>query len=357
MKHCIMRLLKTIRFLTIATLLLALSSGTALAAEKSFGFLPTKQFHGKTYQARPSSDITTVLLIGYDHKDEGDITVEQHGYSNGGQSDMLLLLVFDHEHEQIRQLQIDRDTMTPIKLIGSNGTYMGTRTLQICLSHAYGDTQEVNNANAVWAVERLLGIDDTNDGVGVDWYITMDISGINRLNELLGGVTVPIEDDFSKIDPTMVMGTTMRLTGPQAEYYCRYRYDVGDQTNKTRMARQRHYMLAASEILRSEFRKDRGYLNDLLDGMGIVFDTSPAAGSKFSFQTYTGTPVTDTPTHYLMTNNTVSGIVGLMVKSLDYEIMDVETLPGEHILGSKGLIEYRLDSDCALEWAINVFYE
>ena len=81
MKHCIMRLLKTIRFLTIATLLLALSSGTALAAEKSFGFLPTKQFHGKTYQARPSSDITTVLLIGYDHKEEGDITVEQHGYS------------------------------------------------------------------------------------------------------------------------------------------------------------------------------------------------------------------------------------------------------------------------------------
>lgn len=344
------------RLLAFALLLVMMLSVYPASAEFGFSFMPTKEYKGVSYEARPAAELTTVLLIGYDHIDYGDLSVEQHGYSKGGQSDFLLLLVFDHEAKQIRRLQFDRDTITPIKLINTSGVYVGAHDYQICLSHAYGATQEVNNANAIWAVENLLGIDDSKDGAGVDWYMTMDISGINRLNELLGGVTVPIYEDFSAWDETMVMGTTMRLTGPQAEYYCRQRYYIGEQSNKSRMARQRIYMDSAATLLREKLKQDIDFANEILDGMGIVFDASAPIANDFGFSNYKGTPVTDTPTHYLMTNESISGIVGLLSRVLNYELVATETFPGTHSINEKGFMEYHLDEDVATDWAMSVFF-
>lgn len=344
------------RLLAFAILLVMMLSVYPASAEFGFSFMPTKEYKGVTYEARPTAELTTVLLIGYDHKDYGDLTVEQHGYSKGGQSDFMLLLVFDHEAKQIRRLQFDRDTITPIKLINTSGVYVGAYDYQLCLSHAYGATQEVNNANAIWAVENLLGIADSNDGAGVDWYMTMDISGINKLNELLGGVTVPIYDDFSFYDKTMVKGTTMRLTGEQAEYYCRYRYYIGEQSNKSRMARQRVFMDSAAALLKGRLGEDINFANELLNGMGIVFDSSTNLENDYGFSNYKGTPVTDTPDHYLMTNESISGIVDLLARVINYDLQDTETFPGAHSINDKGFMEYHLEDDVATDWAISVFY-
>ena len=170
--------------------------------------------------------MTTILLIGYDHYANGQIEEEPSQYHLGGQSDFLLLLVIDHKNQQIHQLQFDRDTMTPIKLVATNGKDAGTRRLQLCLAHAYGRTREENNQNTIWAVEKLLGIEKADDGAEIDYYISMDISGINKLNELVGGVTVTIpNDDLLALDPTLKGGETIKLTGMQAEYFTRTRYD------------------------------------------------------------------------------------------------------------------------------------
>lgn len=345
--------------LLILTMILMLSLVFAPAAALcSTGFLPTKMYQGVTYEARPPSEMTTILLIGYDHMDQGDVTVQQTGNINGGQADFLLLILLDHENEQVRRLQIDRDTMTSVKLYGALGNYLGHRKLQICLAHAYGDTQEKNNANTIWAVENLLQIAEEKDGVQIDWYMTMDISGISRLNELLGGVTVPINDDFSHYDETMVQGTTMRLTGKQAEYYCRARYHIGEQSNRSRMVRQRTFMSAAGDLLISRVRKDVNYPRRLLNDMGVIFDTSKALDDGFGFSTsdYKGTPITESSTHYLMTNETLDVIVAQIAKAIDYELVDIETLPGQHTIGSDGYVQYILDDGAAEEWAMNAFY-
>ena len=49
----------------------------------------------------------------------GDAVVS--GYRNGGQSDFLRLMVIDSAAKRITQLQIDRDTMTPITILGVLG--------------------------------------------------------------------------------------------------------------------------------------------------------------------------------------------------------------------------------------------
>ena len=321
-------------------------------------FLPTREYHGVTYEGRPSSSLTTVLLIGYDHMDDGALVDDQEGFLKGGQSDFLLLLAIDHDQKTIRLLQFDRDTMTDVKFYSKFGANYGTRRQQICLSHAYGDTKELNNSNTIWAVENFLGIAGEDDGAQIDFYISMDITGIGRLNDLLGGVTVPINDDFSYYDPSMIMGTTMKLTGEQAHIYCRQRYFIGDQTNTNRMGRQRVYMDAATQVLRNRVSADPNYALELLNGMGVIFDTSIELDETFGFTTtdHEGTPVTDTPTHYLMTNRSLDAIVALLARVMNYDIAPIENLPGTHRIGTSGYMEFITEDNAGLEWALDALY-
>lgn len=321
-------------------------------------FMPTRDYQGITYEGRSSNNLTTVLLIGYDHKDNGELIPNQEGYIYGGQSDFLLLLAIDHDRKQVRPLQINRDTITDVKFYSKKGAYYGTRRMQVCLSHAYGDTQEVNNRNAIWAVENLLGIAGEKDGAQIDWYLSMDITGIDRLNDLLGGVTVPINDDFSYYDPTMIQGTTMTLNGAQAQIYCRQRYYIGMQSNEARMERQHIYMKAATEKLAALLRDDSDYAMTLLNGMGLIFDNTQAADDEFDFTSVFGggTPVTDTPTHYLMTNRSLQSIVSTLMRAMEYEVCDVELLPGEHRIGTSGHMEYIMEEGAGLKWALDTLY-
>lgn len=50
-------------------------------------------------------------------------------------------------------------------------------------------------------------------GGDIDFYLEMSLDGISVLNDLAGGVTVTLEDDFSAEDPAMTRGTTLSLHG------------------------------------------------------------------------------------------------------------------------------------------------
>lgn len=333
--------------------LLFLLTGLRACAE-DVTFLPVRTWQEQRYSARPAGDLTTILLIGYDHQSQG-LAVEQHGYASGGQADFLLLIVLDHEKGQIHQLSIDRDTMSPVKLYGATGTYLGTRKLQICLAHAYGDTQETNNRNTVWAVEKLLGIEAADDGAQIDWYLTMDISGISVLNDLLGGVTVPIDEDFTHLDPAMQKGSTLTLQGIQAEYYCRQRYDVGDQSNTSRMARQRTYLDAVAQVLKARLQADSSFARTLLDGLGVWYVASAALDDGFGFTT-SDAAATDTVC-YLMTDESLEGVTAAMLRALDYEQLPVEELPGEHVVGTDGYMQCIIEENAGTAWALGMFYD
>lgn len=352
-----MALRKKVVCLLAMALALLMLCGTAMA--DNFSFLPSRTENGKEYLAHPSSELTTILLIGYDHYANGQIEEEPSQYHLGGQSDFLLLLVIDHKNQQIHQLQFDRDTMTPIKLVATNGKDAGTRRLQLCLAHAYGRTREENNRNTIWAVEKLLGIEKADDGAEIDYYISMDISGINKLNELVGGVTVTIpNDDLLALDPTLKGGETIKLTGMQAEYFTRTRYDTAEPTNEARMARQRIYLNSLETLLEEKIRANVNYVNTLLNEMGMIFDRTTTLDSGFGFTTddATGTAITDTTDHYLMANVSIDNLALLANRVMDYEVLDVETLNGVHSLGSDEHIHFDLYENEARNWTLKTFY-
>ena len=343
--------------LTLMLALVMMCTAVHAAAEFSFGFLPARTYDGKRYEARPSSELTTILLIGYDHDLEGEMS-ELHGYSNGGQADFLLLLVLDHRDKQVHMLQIDRDTMTNVTVTDQHGRQHDRSSLQICLAHAYGSTREENNANTVRAVEKLIGIDAPDDGAQIDWYVSMDISGISRLNDLLGGVTLTFETDMTDVDPAMTEGATLTLTGHQAERFCRGRYGVGDQTNASRMIRQRQYMSAAGRQLAAMVHEDLNAGARLLDGMGVLYDETVASDGVFDFSEATsGNPSGEMQNHYLMTNAMRRTIVKEVGRAAGYEILEAEFLPGAHSMGSNGYVRFDVEGDAALVWSLNVLYD
>ena len=91
--------------------------------------------------------------------------------------------------------------MTECTVLGYLGSPIGTKEMQISLAHGFGDGKEESCEYAREAVEGLLL------GESIDFYVAMNMDGISELNDLAGGVTVTLEDDFSSIDPAMAKGT------------------------------------------------------------------------------------------------------------------------------------------------------
>ena len=279
----------------------------------------TLRYANRTWVYR-KRDLTNILLMGVDW-------AEMHSPASSGryagQADFLLLVTFDKKNKIVSMLQIDRDTMTDVRVYGPFGDYTGVRETQICLSHAYGATAEENCENTVWAVGRLLG------NIPIDGYMALDMSGITALNDALGGVTVTLEEDFSSLDPQMVKGATITLQGKQAETFVRGRTGVGDGTNAARMRRQKAFMQKAADLIAEGLEKDPGFAGTLLDSLS---------------------------SHITM-NITRGWLINKAYESSEYMRTDMQTLAGSHTIGADGFTEFHADIDALNDLLTASFFE
>ena len=128
---------------------------------------------------------------------------------------------------------------------------------------------------AAWTgipVGRLL------QGESIDFYLAMSLDGISVLNDLAGGVTVTLEDDFSAADPAMTKGATLTLQGDQAEIFVRRRMDIGEGTNEARMVRQEEYLAQLSAQLESRVQQDQQFTAQVYDALQPYLVTDLAKG-------------------------------------------------------------------------------
>lgn len=225
----------------------------------------TVEVDGVTY--RKKSRLTTILVMGVDHD-----TQDSYEYRKAGQADFLRLVVLDDADKTVQQLQIDRDTMTSVTVLGLLGDRYEPVTQQICLGYAFGDGRQTSCEVTVEAVENLLG------GQTIDQYLAMGLDGISTLNDLAGGVTVTLEDDFSAADPAMTKGATLTLQGNQAEIFVRRRMDIGEGTNEARMVRQEEYLAQLSAQLESRVQQDQQFTAQVYDALQPYLVTDLAKG-------------------------------------------------------------------------------
>ena len=146
-----------------------------------------------------------------------------------GLSDSMLLLRFNPQTEQLVVLSLPRDTRTYVR----------------------GRLTKLNEANrdggpalAAESVSDLLG------GVAIDRYVRINVQGVEKLIDALGGVTVNVPQDMKYQDESQHLYINLKageqaLNGNQALQFLRFRYD--SQGDIGRIQRQQMFMRALAE--------------------------------------------------------------------------------------------------------------
>lgn len=259
-------------------------------------------------------DIETLLIIGADTFDGVDKT-------SSVQADFNALLVIDNKNEKIDILHLNRDIMTDIKIKGDLGKYVGTEKRQLALSYAYGDRVSERAANTKWAIQNLLY--DTE----IDNYICLNMDRVKDVNDLVGGVTVTVNEDMTNVDASFTKGNTITLKGKQALSFVRARMSVGDGTNLLRMERQKSYMYAFVKKLQSSLESD----------------------SEFAYR------AVEELIDYITTDYTVQELLKLADEKDQYDIGEIITLSGD-VNYDNTFVEYYPDENALRKTVIDLFY-
>ena len=260
-------------------------------------------YNGGEYVLR--DELRTILIMGLD---SFEAPADDNAYTNDRQADFLVLLVLDDANERWSAIHLNRDTMTPVHVLGVAGQKIDTKTMQLALAHAYGNGKEVSCNNTADAVSELLY------GVKVDHYISLTMDAVALFNDMVGGVEVTVLDDFTGIDDTLIQGQTVTLKGEQALTYVRSRQGVGDSTNLSRMERQRQYIEALIEQTRRYMEQDE------------------------SFSLNTATELA----RYMVTDRSVNQLQKLMDKMAAYRWDGIRTIEGRSEIG-KNFMEFYPD--------------
>lgn len=281
---------------------------------------PIKTVGDERYERKDS--LMTVLLIGTDRLSSEAPAANL--LRTGGQADFLLLIVADRREQTVRTISIDRDTLAEITILGVLGDDMGTRQAQICLAYGFGDGGALSCQLQTKAVSELFG------GMEIPNYFAMSLDGIPDLNDAVGGVTVTLQEDFSRLDAQMYSGATLTLRGRQAEYYVRKRLGIGAETNESRMARQLEYL--------ERFQKQLTQRMDEDDGAQVLQS------------------VLDTIDPYVTTNMKRGRMINEIWNTRTYTHLKTAQLQGEHVMGEDGFVAFHADEGALETLICETFY-
>ncbi|WP_057876385.1 LCP family protein [Liquorilactobacillus aquaticus] len=139
----------------------------------------------------------SVLLLG---TDTGDL-----GRSDKGRTDTIIIATVNPQTKRATLTSIPRDTQ--VKISGSENAYD-----KINSAYTIGGT-----AAAVKTVQNTLH-------VPIDFYLLVNMGGLRKVVDALGGVTVTPQLTFKYSYANVVKGKTVKLNGQEALAYSRMRY-------------------------------------------------------------------------------------------------------------------------------------
>ena len=226
-------------------------------------------YKGEVYPVKRG--LESVLLIGTDNLMENEKPSEIEAFYNDSMADFLLLLVFDHNKKTVTPLQINRDTLCDVPWLSVNGLVGGYAPLQITFAHCFGSGKQDSSKNTVSAVTGLLF------GAPVDRYFTFSMDTVPIMNDLVGGVTVTLEDDIPTLGEKYVKGATITLKGQEALRFVRTRVHDRLDANVTRMSHQRLYMNAFAAQAKTKIEANPEFVLDAFEKVERFLNTDLSA--------------------------------------------------------------------------------
>lgn len=262
-------------------------------------------------------NLKNILFLGIDNNAE---LSEENIPGAGGQADCIIVLSVDRENKTVQAIQISRDSMTEVDIYDANGNAYATLNAQVATQYAYANGAK----NGCWATKKTVS--ELLYEIPIDGYIAMDIAAVSQINDSLGGVTLTIPEDYTMIDSAFEEGTTITLTGEQAEKYVRYRDITIMGDNHFRMRRQIQYIPALLAAMKDKINRSEDALDTLY--------------SEF--------------TPYILTDLTTDEVMNMMQYSWSEE--NVTFLAGESVAGEK-FEEFYIDDIKLQETIIKTFYK
>ena len=265
----------------------------------------------------PRQDITVLMLMGIDERGPVQKT---DSYVNTGENDMVALAVFDEVEKTYNVLVLNRDTMMDVHVLGIGGKEAGTIFAQLALAHTYGSGLEDSCENTVRTVSDFLS------GLTVDYYVSMNMDAISILNDAVGGVTVNVTDDFSKVDESIPMGE-VTLNGEQALSFVQTRKDVADQLNVSRLERHKEYI---GNFVSAFNEKVKGSDTFVLE---VYEDVAP----------------------YVVSDCSINSMSSMLNRYADYTLGEVVTPEGENVYSGE-YMEFYADEANLQKLILDMFY-
>ncbi|XHU96659.1 MAG: LCP family protein [cyanobacterium endosymbiont of Rhopalodia gibba] len=197
---------------------------------------------------------TKVLTSEVSEKPEEDLGYHALVNSFKGLSDTMVLLRFDPNQDKLRLLSIPRDTRANI----------GRGIRKINEANYYGGA-----ALAAEAVSTLLG------GVPIDRYVRVNIQGVEKVIDALGGVNVYVPKNMKYTDHSQHLYINLKqgeqhLDGERAIAFLRFRYDRYGDIGRV----QRQQMLMRAVVEQALRPQTVLKMPEILSVIGTYIDTN-----------------------------------------------------------------------------------
>lgn len=280
------------------------------------------RYNGKTYQYK--ENLMNILCLGIDSRDGIE---KEKTPGTAGQADCVILAVLDDDAKTIQLINISRDSMVPVHVYATDGSFVEDRKEQLALQYAYGNGRDWSCQLMEEAVSELFY------GLPIHGYCALSMNSIADLNDAVGGVTVTVPEDLALMQPKLfTAGTTVTLKGELAYHFVHDRdYKSADvASNNKRIARQKTYAVA--------------FVNQLKQGMKEDF--------SLPVKLY------QTAEKQMVTSISLDQAVYLCTEYMNssFNTDNIYTIDGEVTMGEK-YAEFLVDDDALYQLILDVFYE
>ena len=226
----------------------ATDSGTQ-EAEESYELQEGQiRYNGKTYQYK--DNLMNILCLGIDSRDG---IAKEKTPGKAGQADCVILAVLDDDAKTIQLINISRDSMVPVHVYATDGSFVEDRTEQLALQYAYGNGRD-------WSCQLMeQTVSELFYGLPIHGYCALSMNSIADLNDAVGGVTVTVPEDLAVMQPKLfTAGDTVTLKGELAYHFVHDRdYKSADiASNNKRIARQKTYAVAFVNQFKQGMKED-----------------------------------------------------------------------------------------------------
>ena len=280
------------------------------------------RYNGKTYQYK--DNLMNILCLGIDSRDG---IAKEKTPGKAGQADCVILAVLDDEAKTIQLINISRDSMVPVHVYATDGSFVEDRTEQLALQYAYGNGRDWSCQLMEEAVSELFY------GLPIHGYCALSMNSIASLNDVVGGVTVTVPEELAELKPKLfTAGETITLKGNRANEFVRARAvnspDVA--SNNKRIARQKAYAVA--------------FVNQLKQGMKEDM-TLPVK-------------LYQTAEKQMVTSLSLDQAVYLCTEYMNcsFDTDNIYTIDGAVTMGEK-YAEFNVDDDALYQLILDIFYE